>query len=122
MKIAIPVDEKSLESNVCVSFGRTPYFLIYDVDTKESVFLDNSAAASTGGAGIKAAQTIVDNKANVLLTPRCGENAAEVLKSADIEIFKTTSASVKDNIDAFIDGKLSLLDEIHAGFHGHGGN
>lgn len=122
MKIAIPVDEKSLDSNVCISFGRTPYFLIYDVDTKESVFLDNSAAASTGGAGIKAAQTIVDNKANVLLTPRCGENAAEVLKSADIEIFKTTSASVKDNIDAFIDGKLSLLDEIHAGFHGHGGN
>lgn len=122
MKIAIPVDEKSLDSNVCVSFGRTPYFLIYDVDTKESVFLDNSAAASTGGAGIKAAQTIVDNKANVLLTPRCGENAAEVLKFADIEIFKTTSASVKDNIDAFIDGKLSLLDEIHAGFHGHGGN
>ena len=122
MKIAIPVDEKSLDSNVCVSFGRTPYFLIYDVDTKESVFLDNSAAASTGGAGIKAAQTIVDNKANVLLTPRCGENAAEVLKSADIEIFKTTSASVKDNIDAFIDGKLSLLDAIHAGFHGHGGN
>ena len=122
MKIAIPVDEKSLDSNVCISFGRTPYFLIYDVDTKESVFLDNSAAASTGGAGIKAAQTIVDNKANVLLTPRCGENAAEVLKSADIEIFKTTSASVKDNIDAFIDGELSLLDEIHAGFHGHGGN
>ena len=122
MKIAIPVDEKSLDSNVCVSFGRTPYFLIYDVDTKESVFLDNSAAASTGGAGIKAAQTIVDNKANVLLTPRCGENAAEVLKSADIEIFKTTSASVKDNIDAFIDGKLPLLDKIHAGFHGHGGN
>lgn len=122
MKIAIPVDEKSVDSNVCVSFGRTPYFLIFDVDTKESVFLDNSAAASTGGAGIKAAQTIVDNKANVLLTPRCGENAAEVLKSADIEIFKTTSASVKDNIDAFIDGKLPLLDEIHAGFHGHGGN
>ena len=56
MKIAIPVDEKSLESNVCVSFGRAPYYLIYDTETKESVFLDNSAAASTGGAGIKAAQ------------------------------------------------------------------
>ncbi|MDD4564475.1 MAG: NifB/NifX family molybdenum-iron cluster-binding protein [Eubacteriales bacterium] len=122
MKIAIPVDEKVLESNVCVSFGRTPYFLIYDTETKESVFIDNSAASSAGGAGIKAAQTIVDNKANVLLTPRCGENAADVLKSADIKIFKTTFASVKDNIDAFNDGKLSLLDEIHAGFHGHGGN
>ena len=122
MKIAIPVDEKTLESSVCASFGRTPYFLIYDTETKESVFIDNSAAASTGGAGIKAAQTIVDNKANALLTLRCGQNAADVIKSADIEIFKTTSASVKDNIAAYIDGKLPLLDEIHAGFHGNGGN
>jgi predicted Fe-Mo cluster-binding NifX family protein len=122
MKIAIPVDEKTLESNVCVSFGRTPYFLIYDVETKDSIFIDNSAAASTGGAGIKAAQIIVDNKANVLLAPRLGENAAEVLKPAEIKIYKTTTASAKDNIDAFIASKLPLLDEFHAGFHGHGGN
>ena len=122
MKIAIPVDEKSLESNVCVSFGRTPHFLIYDTDTQKSVFLDNSAAASTGGAGIKAAQTIVDNKVNALLTPRCGENAANVLKSADIKIYKTAGISAKKNIDDFISGKLSLLDEIHPGFQGHGGN
>ena len=121
MKIAIPLDEKTLSSNVCVSFGRTPYFLIYDTETKESIFIENSAAASTGGAGIKAAQTIVDNEANALLTPRCGQNAADVIKSADIKMFKTISASVKDNIDAFINGELSLLDEIHAGFHGHGG-
>ena len=122
MKIAIPVEEKTLESSICASFGRTPYFLIYDTETKESTFIDNGAAASTGGAGIKAAQTVVDQKANILLTPRCGENAADVIKSADIKIFKTTSASVKDNIAAFVDGKLPLLDEIHAGFHGHGGN
>ena len=46
MKIAIPVDEKTLESNVCASFGRTPYFLIYDTETKESVFINNSAATA----------------------------------------------------------------------------
>ncbi len=122
MKIAIPVDEKSLESNVCVSFGRAPYFLIYDAKTKESVFLENRAAASTGGAGIKAAQEIVDSKADVLLTPRCGENAANVLKAAGIEIYKTADGSVEQNIDAFVAGKLLQLNEIHAGFHGHGGN
>ena len=122
MKIAIPVDEKTLESNVCVSFGRTPYFLIYDVETKESTFIDNSAAASKGGAGIKAAQIIVDNKVNALLTSRLGKNAVDVLEPAEIKIYKTTAGSVKDNIDAFIADKLTLLDEIHAGFHGFGGN
>ena len=122
MKIAVPADEKNMDSNVCVSFGRTPYFLIYDTDTKEGNFLENAAAESAGGAGIKAAQAVADNKADVLLTPRCGENAADVLKSADIRIYKTISASIKENIDAFLDGKLALLDDIHAGFHGHGGN
>lgn len=121
MKIAIPADDKTMETSVCQSFGRTPYYLIYDTESKESVFLDNSAVASQGGAGIKAAQTIVDNNISVLLTPRCGENAAEVLKAANIKLFKSVNASVRDNIDAFNDGKLSLLLDIHPGFHGHGG-
>lgn len=120
MKIAMPVDDKFMETSVCISFGRTPYFLIFDTETKESVFLDNTAVASQGGAGIKAAQTIVDNKVVALLTPRCGENAADVLKAADIKIYKTTGTSAIDNINAFVDGKLSLLEEIHAGFHKHG--
>ncbi len=122
MKIAIPVDEKTIETSVCASFGRAPYFLIYDTETKESEFLNNSAAVSTGGAGIKAAQLIVDSKANALLTSRLGENAADVLKAADVKIYKTSSTSAKADIDAFIAEKLPLLDEIHAGFHGHGGN
>ena len=122
MKIAIPMDEKNLETNVCVSFGRAPYFLTYDTATKECAFLDNSAATSTGGAGIQAAQAIADSKAEILLTPRCGENAANVLKAANIKIYKTADGSAKQNLDAFVAGKLSQLDEIHAGFHGHGGN
>lgn len=122
MIIAIPVDQKTLESNVYMSFGRAPYFLIYDVETKESTFIDNSAAASTGGAGIKAAQMIVDNKAGALLTPRLGANAAGVLEPAEVKIYKTTAASAKENIEAFAAGKLSLLDETHAGFRGRGSN
>lgn len=121
MKIAIPVDDKTMETNVCISFGRTPYFLMYDTESKKSAFLDNAAIASQGGAGILAAQTIVDNKVEALLTPRCGENAANVINAANIKIYKTMNDSLKDNLDAFNEGKLLLLSEIHAGFHNHGG-
>lgn len=120
MRIAVPVDDKTLETSVCPSFGRTPYFLIYNTELKESRFIDNSAAASQGGAGIKAAQVIVDNNANALLTPRCGGNAAEVIKAAGIEIYKTINATAMDNINAFSSGKLDILTDIHAGFHNHG--
>jgi len=123
MKIAIPVDSKTIATGVSSSFGRTPYFLIYDTATKESTFIDNSAIASQGGAGIKASQSIVDNKAEAVLTPLCGENAAEVLKAASIKIYKTIKdASVMDNINACMAGKLAILEDIHPGFHGKGNN
>ena len=38
MKIAVPVVEKTVESTISLSFGRAPYFLIYDADNKESFF------------------------------------------------------------------------------------
>ncbi|WP_313757398.1 NifB/NifX family molybdenum-iron cluster-binding protein [Tissierella sp.] len=121
MKIVIPVNDNSIKTTVCMSFGRTPYFLIYDTDTKESIFIDNSAISSQGGAGIKAAQSVVDSGAEVLITPRCGEKAADVINAGRVKIYKTINDSIEDNIDAFINGQLSLLEEIHSGFHNHGG-
>ncbi|HPE16412.1 MAG TPA: NifB/NifX family molybdenum-iron cluster-binding protein [Oscillospiraceae bacterium] len=121
MKIVVPVDENKLESSVCFSFGRAPYFLIYDTEAKTGRFLSNAAAASQGGAGIKAAQAVVDSGATALLTPRCGENAAAVLKAADVKLYQTAAGSAMENVTAFLAGKLPPLGEIHAGFHGRGG-
>lgn len=121
MKIAIPVNGKTLEEGVCPSFGRAPYFLIHDRDSKENNFVENTAAASQGGAGIKAAQFVVDNKADILLTPRCGQNAAEVLIAGGVKLYKTINESIEDNIKAFNDGELEILEDLHAGFHGHRG-
>ncbi len=121
MKIAIPTDENTNQTAVCISFGRTPFFMLYDTDAKNASFMNNAAAASQGGAGIKAAQSIVDSNVEVLLTPRCGDNAVEVLNAAGIKLYKTTDGSAMDNIEAFLDGKLPLLTESHPGFHNHGG-
>ncbi|MBP2633927.1 MAG: hypothetical protein H6Q70_4555 [Firmicutes bacterium] len=121
MKIAMPVNDKSMESCVGNTFGRTGYFLVYDTETKEGIFVDNSAAASQGGAGIKAAQTVVDSQVEALITPQCGENAAKVLQASNIKIYKIINDSIQDNINAFNHGELSLLEKIHGGFHGHGG-
>ena len=121
MKIAIPVEEKSLGTNVCVSFGRTPYFAVYDTETQETAFLENSAAESQGGAGIKAAQLMVDQAVQGVITVRLGENAAEVLQAAEIKLYRSVFGSVEKNIEEWLAGNLNPLTEIHAGFHHHGG-
>jgi predicted Fe-Mo cluster-binding NifX family protein len=119
MKIAIPADEKSLKSDVCPSFGRAPYYLLYDSVTQDCHYLDNGAAASQGGAGIKAAQIIADQGVHVLLTPRCGENAEKVLHQSEVLIYKTIPGTVQQNLDAFEAEQLILLNDFHPGFHGH---
>lgn len=122
MKLIVPVESKSMEEQVCQSFGRTPYFILFDSENGEHSFLDNSAAASQGGAGIKAAQMLVDIGAKVLITYRCGENAADVLKAAEVEMYKAEKGSAVYNIEKFIEGKLSQMTEIHPGFHNHEGS
>jgi len=121
MIIAIPVDEKKSETGVCPSFGRSPFFLLYNTETAETDYVDNSAAESRGGAGIKAAQLIADRGVGTLLTPRCGENAEEVLKKAGIPVYKTLPGTAKRNIDDFMADRLEKLNEFHPGFHGHEG-
>lgn len=121
MKIALPVEEKILNTPVCVSFGRTPLFVIFDTENGEFEFIDNSAAASQGGAGIKAAQLLADKGAKAVITFRCGENAAAVLKPAEIMLYKAVDGTAFDNIEKFRLGELSHLNDIHPGFHNHGG-
>lgn len=121
MKIAIPVNEQSVVSGVCQSFGRAPYFLIYDTASKKQEFLENGAEASRGGAGIKAAQFIVDQKVDAVLTPRCGQNAADVLEESAIKLYQTKGESIQENIDDFVGDKLEILGETHPGFHNIGG-
>ena len=120
MRIAIPMDEMQIDSTVCPSFGRAPYYLLYNATTGESEFLDNAAAASQGGAGIRAAQVIADRGAHVLISERCGENAAEVLGKAEVMIFRSVPGSARENIDAYLRNELVLLSEFRKGMHGHG--
>ena len=119
MRIALPVDEKKNDTTVCMSYGRCPYFMIFDTEKNEYEYIDNQANSQTGGAGITASQMIVDAGCNIVLTPRLGENAADVLTAAEISIYKTDKTlGAVDNVKAYLEGKLPELTEIHAGFHG----
>lgn len=118
MIIAMPADDKSIDSEICASLGRAPFLLFYNTVTKESEFLDNSAVVSEGGAGIRVAQVIADHGTKALLVHRCGENAAKVLQKASVLIYKAVPGTIRANIDAFGADELALLDRFHPGFHG----
>lgn len=108
MKIAIQVEEKSMESKISKVFGRCPYFLIIDdKDLNDYKFVENLGLTSQGGAGIKAAQVIVDNNVDVLITDHLGENAIEVLKQLEnIKVYKYIDSSINENLKLLKENKL----------------
>ncbi len=114
MKIVIPLDEN--KTDVCVTFGRAPFFLVGNETATE--ILTNPGAEAQGGAGIKAAQFVVDQEADALVTVRCGQNSADVFAAAEIQIFKASGTSAQENLEACLAGKLDKLTHFHAGYQG----
>ncbi len=118
MRVAIPVDDD--KTIVYSSFGRAPYIAIYDTDTKTKKYINNMAAAVQGGAGIRAAQLVLDQGAQAVLVPKCGQNAAGVFAAANVAMYQA-AGGVNESIEAFERGALPPLRDIHAGYHHHGG-
>ena len=114
MRIAIPLDEN--KQDVCIVLARAPYFLFRE-DGKDTI-VENPAAQAHGGAGIHAAQFLVDSGVNVLITVRCGQNAADVFKAAGMKIYKSANKAAAEDLAALEEEKLNELTEFHGGFHG----
>ena len=70
MKIAAPVTQG--KDAIDTFFGRAPFFAVKDTETGAITFEPNPAAQAEGGAGIKAAQAIVDLGVEALLVPQVG--------------------------------------------------
>lgn len=116
MRIVIPVDDN--QKDMCLVFARTPMFLVYDDEDDSYTYIDNEAKDAEGGAGVKAAQIVVDNDADILISFRCGENANEVFKMADVKVYKAVSNIAKENIEMFKRHELEELTKFHGGYHG----
>lgn len=114
MKIAIPLDEN--QKDICPSFGRCPWFLIWEEGREE--IIANPGAQAQSGAGLQAAQCVADSGASVLITPRCGENAAQVFKEGRIEIYKSKGSDARENAQAWSRGEHVKLTHFHGGYHG----
>ncbi len=86
MRIAIPSSEDSHESLISNNLGRSPFIGIYDEETKSYGFFENLGYKIQDGSGLKAAEIIIQNKANVLLTMEIGSKAYSVLLKEHVDI------------------------------------
>lgn len=117
MIIIMPVTTNSSTASINSTLGRSPFFLSFNTETKEKKYISNTAKDAKGGAGIKAAQLLLDQNIDVLITPRSGTNALDVLKEANVSIFESNGFDIEENIRLLSSNQLLPLTEGHAGFH-----
>ena len=111
MKIAVSATGGDIEAQLDRRFGRCSFFVLVDPETLESETIQNVSKGATGGAGVKAAQTLSDAGVEGLITGNVGPNAFNALTSAGIDIYTGVSGTVKQAVEKYNEGKLSQTNE-----------
>lgn len=101
MKIAIPTfDGKT----VAPIFGRAPKFVI--IDGKKRKEIANPGFNAWRGAGVTAAQTLVSEGVNAVITGNVGPNAYAMLATAGIEVYWAPGLSIEEAVEKLKQGEL----------------
>ena len=106
MKIAISSTGKDLNCQIDPRFGRCQYFIFIDPETMEFEASENEGLMASGGAGVQAAQLVVQNGVKALITGNLGPNAASALSASGIKVHLVSGGTVREVTEAFKAGKL----------------
>lgn len=107
MKICITAQGPTLEAPVDPRFGRCANFVFVNPETMEFEAVPNPGAMASGGAGIQAAQLVMDKDATTVLTGQIGPNSYQALIANGLEVFLGITGTVNNAIAQFREGKLS---------------
>ncbi len=111
MLVAIPTNGNDLSGRIDERFGRCARFLLVDPETKEFRVVVNPAAVQSGGAGITAAQTVIDQGANVVIAGEVGPNAFSVLERARIKVYSRVTGTIHDALDLLESNQTTVAGE-----------
>ncbi|NLT41722.1 MAG: dinitrogenase iron-molybdenum cofactor biosynthesis protein [Anaerolineae bacterium] len=117
MKVVVTAQGKDLDSPTSPIFGRCPVFAIVDSDTMAIETFDNASAAAGGGAGIQAAQWVVDQGAEAVLSLNVGPNAFAVLVQAGVAVYRIEGGTVREVVQALNEGRLEALSRPNVASH-----
>jgi predicted Fe-Mo cluster-binding NifX family protein len=112
MKIAVSAKGKSLSSPVDIRFGRCSGFVLFDTDTGNADYLDNSTQRELKqGAGVGTVQMIAEAGTQVLITGQLGPKAAKVLGKSGIDVYACSSGTVQEAVRSLEQNKLKVLSD-----------
>lgn len=118
MKIAVSANGPDPEANVDPRFGRAPYFLLVDLETKDWETVPNMPNLQAAqGAGIQAASLLASHHPAAVLTGHCGPKAFNTLVAAGIDVIVGVEGPVREAVQNYQAGKLRPATGPNAAAH-----
>ncbi len=111
-RVAVTSEGPTLDDQVDPRFGRAGGFVVVDLDTMETRYIDNGQTQMMSqGAGIQAAQLIAGAGADCLLTGYVGPKAFEALSAVGIKVVQNLeNLTVREAVERFKSGEVSMAE------------
>ncbi len=110
MKVAISSEGPTLDDQVDPRFGRAAGFVLVDLDTMETGYIDNGQSqVMAQGAGIQAAQRLARAGAGWVLTGYVGPKAFQALAAAGTKVGQDLEGlTVREALKRFQSGGVEI--------------
>lgn len=121
MKIAITITAPQTDAAADPRFGRAAAFCVIDTDSGAREAYPNPAQDAASGAGVRAAQALIDRGVEAVISGAYGPKAHQVLAAAGLGLY-LAPAEVKELdalIERFQDGSLVRAEAATHGGHAH---
>jgi predicted Fe-Mo cluster-binding NifX family protein len=111
-KIAVTSEGPALDDQVDPRFGRAAGFVVVDLESMETRYIDNGQSqVKAQGAGIQAAELIAGAGVSCVLTGFVGPKAFQALSAVKISIVQNLEGmSVRQAVEKFQSGTVQPAD------------
>jgi len=111
MKLILSAQEPTIDGPIDRRFGRSRWLIGVETESNQWEAFENPGAAQSGGAGVAAAQFVIDQKADAVVSGDFGPHAAGAFRSGAIEmrLYNEAVATVKDAVDLMVRNELKVF-------------
>lgn len=107
-KIALPAEGSSMDDLISEYFGRTRYFIVYDIEKKVFWPLSNPFYQETHAAGLRVGAMLVNKGVSAIVCKNIGPEPIKKFNDSGIKVYIGAQGTVADGIKQYENNQLIL--------------
>jgi predicted Fe-Mo cluster-binding NifX family protein len=117
MRTIVCSSGRDLDADMSDVFGRSEYYLIVDTSDLSFETKENPARDESSGAGIKAAQAVLNWGAEAIIACNIGPKAFQVMAAGELKCYRCCNGSVRDALESLGRGDLEEFSSPNVDAH-----